>query len=82
MLSESGNDTSAGRRIRGVVLGGISSMAAANRDAGPASDQAPIERALSMLVEALEILDSEVVPPEFGARLQAVIDELREHCSG
>jgi hypothetical protein len=57
-------------------------MAAANRDAGPASDQAPIERALSMLVEALEILDAEVVPPEVGARLQAVIDELREHCSG
>jgi hypothetical protein len=56
-------------------------MAAANRDAGPASDQAPFDRALSMLVEALEILDAEGVPPEFGARLQGVIEELREYRS-
>ena len=57
-------------------------MAAATRDAGPASDQAPFERALSMLVEALEILDAQDVPPEFGARLQGVIEELMEHRSG
>ena len=57
-------------------------MAAASQDAGPASDQAPFERALSMLVEALEILDSEDVPPEFGARLQGVIEELAEHRAG
>ena len=82
MLSDYANDTTAGRRIRGVLLGGISSMAAANRDASPASDQAPLERAMSMLVEALEILDAEDVPPEFGARLQGVIEELREHRSG
>jgi len=57
-------------------------MAAASQDAGPASDQAPFERALSMLVEALEILDAEDVPPEFGARLQGIIEELTEHRSG
>jgi hypothetical protein len=56
-------------------------MAAANWDAGPASDEAPLERALSLLASALEILDAEGVPPEFGARLQGVIDELREYCS-
>jgi hypothetical protein len=82
VLFDAASDTTAGRRIRGVLLGGISTMTAANRDAGPASDDAPLERALSMLANALEILDAEGVPPEFGARLQGVVEELREYRSG
>ena len=54
-------------------------MPAANQDADPASAQAPLDRAMSMLVEALEILDSAEVPFELGARLQGVIESLKDH---
>lgn len=54
-------------------------MAAAAQDADPASADAPLDRALSMLVEALGILDTEDVPLELGARLQGIIEELKDH---
>jgi hypothetical protein len=53
-------------------------MKAANQDADTTS-QTPLERAVEMLVGALEILDAHNVPPELGARLQGVIEELEEH---
>jgi hypothetical protein len=61
------------------VSSGVSvSMKAANQDADTTS-QTPLERAVEMLVGALEILDAHNVPPELGARLQGVIEELEEH---
>jgi len=53
-------------------------MAAANQDADQTSNQAPLDRALSMLVEALQVLDAQEVPPELGARLQGVIEDLND----
>lgn len=63
------------------VARGYQSMPAASPDADSALPQAPLERAMSMLVKALEILDDQDVPPELGARLQGVIEDLREHRS-
>ena len=34
-----------------------------------------------MLVEALRIVDAQKISPELGARLQGVIDDLRNHRS-
>ncbi|MCH8614868.1 hypothetical protein LZ016_01940 [Sphingomonas sp. SM33] len=56
-------------------------MAAANQDADQTSNQAPLDRALSMLVEALQILDAQEVPPELGARLQGVIEDLNDYAA-
>jgi hypothetical protein len=56
-------------------------MAAANQDADQTSNEAPLDRAMSMLVEALQILDAQGVPPELGARLQGVIEDLNDHAS-
>jgi len=40
-----------------------------------------VDEALSMLVEALRILDAQKISPEVGARLQGVIDDLRDYRS-
>lgn len=39
------------------------------------------KRALSLLEEALEVVDSTDLPEYIGARLQEIIDELQQHCS-
>ena len=39
----------------------------------------PMNRAIALLVEALEIVDSECDRPELGARLQGIIDDLQAH---
>lgn len=54
-------------------------MSATERGVDPAAAEAPLDRVLSMLAEALAILDAEDVPLELGARLQGIIEELKDH---
>jgi hypothetical protein len=54
-------------------------MPAARRCTGEVTDRDTVDQAISMLIEALRILDEKKSPPEIGARLQGVIDDLREY---
>ena len=51
---------------------------AVTRDADHASGDGALHAALAMLSDALQIIDGNQVPPEIGARLQLVIEELEE----
>jgi hypothetical protein len=64
-----------------LVLGDFEMSAAlsAGAEGEQASPGENISRALALLQEALELVDSSAVPPEIGARLQEVIDALDEH---
>lgn len=44
-------------------------------------EEGKVDEALSMLVEALRIVDAQKISPEVGARLQGVIDDLRSYRS-
>ena len=48
----------------------------ANADAGDATPDKSLDRALALLQETLEIVDSSDAPPEIGARIQEVIDSI------
>lgn len=52
---------------------------AVTRDADHASGDGALHAALTMLNDALRIMDGNDVPPEIGARLQLVIEELEDH---
>lgn len=53
-------------------------MAAVSQDADSPSEDWTIERALLLLEQALEIIDHLADRPAIGARLQEVIEEVRE----
>lgn len=53
-------------------------MAAAERDADQSQHGERLNRMLALLVEALEIMDSEAERPDLGARLQGIIDDLEQ----
>ena len=59
------------------LLGG-NSMPAANSDADQGSSEESLDKAISHLVDALQILDTLETYPEAAARLQWVIDLLKE----
>ncbi|HET6942342.1 MAG TPA: hypothetical protein VFH89_09295 [Sphingomicrobium sp.] len=50
-----------------------------NRNANHAAADSALVAALTMLSDALRIMDGNEVPPEIGARLQLVIEELEAH---
>jgi len=52
---------------------------AVTREADHASEDGALDAALTMLNDALRIMDCNEVPPEIGARLQLVIEELEDH---
>lgn len=52
---------------------------AVTREADHASGDSALRAALTMLNDALRIMDGNEVPPEIGARLQLVIEEVEEH---
>ena len=56
-------------------------MPAARRCTGEIIHSDHIGQAISMLLEALSLVDEQDVPPELGARLQGVIDDLEEYRS-
>jgi hypothetical protein len=59
--------------VRGDVM--IPSMQKA--DPSPAC---ALQRAIALLIEALQIVDDSADRPDLGARLQHVIEELQEDC--
>jgi len=62
------------------MLGGLY-MSVSNADSRGSADPPPLNRAQSLLEEALAIIDSHADAPELGARLQEIIDSLRERSS-
>jgi hypothetical protein len=52
---------------------------AVTRNADHASGDGALHAALAMLNDALRIMDDDEVPPELGARLQLVIEELEDY---
>ena len=52
-------------------------MPATDRGADQPERAQHINRAVALLVEALEIVDNKCDRPELGARLQGIIDDLR-----
>jgi hypothetical protein len=52
---------------------------AVTRNADHASGDGALDVALVMLGNALQIIDGKQVPPEIGARLQLVIEDLDDH---
>ena len=52
-------------------------MPAGTQDADDRSEDWTIERALTLLEEALDIIDRREAPPEIGARLQEVIEQVQ-----
>jgi hypothetical protein len=53
-------------------------MPAGTQDADDLSEDWTIERALALLEQALEIIDHRTAPPEIGARLQEIIEQVQE----
>jgi hypothetical protein len=51
-------------------------------DASHATRDGTLLAALAMLNHALRIMDGNAVPPEIGARLQLVIEELEDYSKG
>ena len=54
-------------------------MPAANQDADRSSREDQVDRALSLMGEALDILDNLGGVPELAARLDEVIERFKEH---
>ena len=56
-------------------------MPAATHQACQPIEDGKVDEALSMLVEALRIVDQQKISAEVGARLQGVIDDLKAYRS-
>jgi hypothetical protein len=77
MVSRTPNNVRGAEAVGAVLLGGIR-MTAATQDAGGSSIGPTVGRVLSLLQQALQMLDEMGDCPELGARLQEVIDALEE----
>jgi hypothetical protein len=56
-------------------------MPASMQDVDPLPRCAEMQRAIHMLNEALDIIDGVADRPDIGARLQHVLDSLRQECT-
>jgi hypothetical protein len=54
-------------------------MSAAKRGADQLRGEERLDRALTLLVEALNLIDLDEAVPEVGARLQGIIDSIETH---
>jgi hypothetical protein len=55
-------------------------MQASMQEAGPVPRCTRLDRAIALLNEALNLIDEIAERPDIGARLQHVLDELRDEC--
>ena len=55
-------------------------MQASTQEAGQSPHYPRLDRAIALLSEALNIIDEIAERPDIGARLQHVLDELRDEC--
>lgn len=78
LLSKS--DLRSGAGAEAYLLGefGMSAALSADAEGRDVTPEESIGRALALLQETLEIVDSIDAPPEIGARIQEVIDALEE----
>jgi hypothetical protein len=53
---------------------------ASTQEAGRSPHYTRLDRAIALLSEALTIIDDIAERPDIGARLQHVLDELRDEC--
>ena len=82
LLSKSG--LRSGARADAYLLGefGMSAALSADAEGRDVTAEESISRALALLQETLEIVDSIDASPEIGARIQEVIDSIEEMQGG
>ena len=57
-------------------------MPAANRGGEQSCEERKLARVRTLLIEALQVQDTDQEFPELGAKLQGIIDEIDEHDNG